>query len=104
MVLDHDARKPESGILRLRLRIAGKEEAVMNRLLCLDGFSAAQALPAEEAGTVEARVALEAGTDGGAALDRAFRTLADSGLPVRMMREEKESLEEVFLRAVSTQM
>ena len=104
MVLDHDARQPESGILRLRLRIAGKEEKVMNRLRSLDGFSAVQALPAEEDGTVEARVVLDAGTDSGTALDRAFRTLADSGLPVRMMREEKESLEEVFLRAVNTQM
>ena len=33
------------------------------------------------------------GSDGGAALDRAFRTLADSGLPVRMMREERELLQ-----------
>ena len=49
----------------------------------------------------EVRITAERGSDGGAALDRMFRTLADSGLPVRMMREEKENLEEVFLRSIS---
>ena len=73
----------------------------MNRLRHLDGISRAEALPAQEAGVTEARIETERGTDGGAALDRTFRTLADSGLPVRMMREEKENLEEVFLRSIS---
>ena len=52
----------------------------------------------EESGSGESPGA--AGGDSGAALDRAFRTLAASGLPVRMMREEKESLEEVFFRSI----
>ncbi len=100
MTLDYDARKPESDRIRLRLRIAGKEGDVLRRLGHLDGILEASALPAEEAGVTEARVTVSRGRDSGAALDRAFRALADSGLKVRMMQEEKESLEEVFLRVV----
>ena len=101
LVMDYDARRPESGKLILRLSVAGDEEKIMNRLRHLDGISGAEMLPAQEAGVTEARIETERGTDGGAALDRMFRTLADSGLPVRMMREEKENLEEVFLRSIS---
>ena len=100
-VLDYDATKPESDTIRLRLKIAGKEDAVMRKLRHLDGILNAEALPEEETGVVEARVTLKRGTDSGEALDRVFRTLADSGLPVRMMREERETLEDVFLRVVS---
>ena len=100
-VLDYDINRPESETIRLRLKIAGKEDGVMRRLRHLDGILAADALPEEEAGVVEARITLQRGTDSGAALDRVFRTLADSGLPVRMMREERETLEDVFLRVAS---
>ena len=54
-----------------------------------------------EPATAEFRVTLPRSGDTGAALDRAFRALAESGLPVRMMREEREDLEAVFLRAIS---
>jgi ABC-2 type transport system ATP-binding protein len=104
MVLDHDANAAPDGLIRLRLKIAGKEDAVMKRLRHLDGFAAVELLPAEETETVEARVTLERGSDSGAALDRAFRILADSGLPVRLMREEREDLEEVFLRTIQSQL
>ena len=104
MVLDHDANAAPDSLIRLRLKIAGKENAVMKRLRHLDGFAAAELLPAEEAETVEARVTLERGSDSGAALDRAFRILADNGLPVRLMREEREDLEEVFLRTIQSQL
>ena len=101
LVTDYDAGRPESGTLSLLLSIAGEEEKTLNRLRHLDGVTGAEILPAREAGTTEARITLERGSDGGAALDRAFRALADSGLPVRMMREEKESLEEIFLRSIN---
>ena len=84
---------------RIRLRIAGEEKTVMNRLKHLDGVTGAEALPAAEAGVTEARITTDRGGDTGAALDRIFRRLADSGLAVRMMKEERESLEEIFLRA-----
>ncbi len=100
MALDYDAAKPEDGIIKLRLKIAGREEEILKRLRCVDGILEAETLPAGEADAAEVRVAVKRGTDSGAALDRLFRALADSGLPVRMMREEQETLEEVFLRTV----
>ena len=58
----------------------------------------AELLPREENGVTEARLAMPDGGDSGAAADRIFRLLAGAGLPVRMMKPEKETLEEVFLR------
>ena len=101
LAMDYDALRPQSGELKLRLSIAGEEGKIMNRLRHLDGISRAEILPSQEDGVTEARIETERGTDGGAALDRMFRALADRGLPVRMMREEKEDLEEVFLRSIS---
>ena len=60
-----------------------------------------EGLPSAETGITEARIRLERGEDSGPVLDRAFRTLADSGLAVRMLKEEKEDLEEIFLRSIS---
>ena len=82
-------------------RLNGERAAAGSSVLIRRIRPAGEMLPAQEAGVTEARVETERGTDGGAALDRMFRTLADSGLPVRMMREEKENLEEVFLRSIS---
>ena len=101
LVTDYDAGKPASDTLRLRLSIAGEEEKVLRKLSSLDGFSGAEALPSAGAGITEARVKLERGAGSGPALDRAFRTLAGSGLAVRMMKEEKEDLEEIFLRSIN---
>ena len=101
MVLDYDAAKQESGFLHLRLKIAGEEETVLKRLRRLDGILEAEVIEAEEPGVTEARVTAARGADSGASLDRLFHALAESGLKVRMMREERENLEEVFLRVVS---
>lgn len=103
LVMDYDARKPEGESLRLRLSIAGDRDVILKQLRHMDGFAGAEELPSAGSGTVEVRVTMERGTDSGAALDRAFRMLADSRLQVRMMREEKEGLEEIFLRAIRDQ-
>lgn len=106
LVTDYDARKPQSEVITLRLSVAGEEKAVLNRLSRLEPFTGAAAVPDPEGRSAvpvaaEVRVTLPRGSDTGAALDRAFRALAESGLPVRMMREEREDLEAVFLRAIS---
>ena len=90
----------EEKTLRLRLKVAGAESPVMKALKQLEGVTGAELLPAEEPGVTEARLTVRREGSTGAALDRAFRALAESGLAVRLMREEKETLEEVFLRAV----
>ena len=96
LVTDYDARRPQSDTMTLRLSVAGEEKAVLNRLRRLEPFTGAEVL-----NDAEFRVTLPRGSDTGAALDRAFRALAESGLPVRMMREEREDLEAVFLRAIA---
>ena len=103
LVRDYDLLQPESGLLSLRLTVAGEAEQILKQLRRLEGFNDAVLLCSAGAGTAEVRVTLESGKDHGAALDRAFRRLADSGLAVRMMREEKETLEEVFLRVIRLQ-
>ena len=100
MVRDFDRNEPESAEIRFRLKIAGDGESVMKRLQHLDPEIHAEKLPAEEDGVTEARVVLPRGGDGGAAADRLFRTLAAAGLAVRGMREEKETLEEIFISSV----
>ncbi len=102
MALDYDARRPESDTMKVRLKIAGEAETAISRLRRMDTVLDAEALPAEESGVTDARAEIARGTDGGQALDRLFRELAVSGLPVRMMREEKENLEEVFLRVTGS--
>ena len=101
MALDYDTRKPERSDIKLRLKIAGAEDFVIKELKRLDGVEAVEILPAEEDGVTEARVITARGVNSGEALDRMFRTFADSGLAVRSFREEKENLEQIFLRAVS---
>ena len=101
MVMDYDGKRPAEEPARIRVKIAGDPESVMNRLQHLDPGISAEALPESEGGTTEARLTLPGETDGGAAADRVFRLLAAAGLPVRMMREERETLEEVFLRVSS---
>jgi ABC-type multidrug transport system ATPase subunit len=97
-VRDFDRNETETGTLRIRLKIAGKEDMVMPQLQHLDPDIRAELLPAEENGVTEARLVTETGREAGAATDRIFRMLAGAGIPVRMMRAEKETLEEVFLR------
>lgn len=101
MARDVDRNEPETDTMRIRLTIAGEPDAVMNRLNRLDPDIRAEVLSATDRGVTEARLILSRGRDGGAAADRVFRLLAAAGLPVRMMKEEKEDLEEIFLRETS---
>ena len=98
MVRDFDRNEPETGTLRIRLKIAGEEGTVLRRLQHLDADIRAELLPREENGITEARLTMPDGGDSGMATDRVFRLLSGAGLPVRMMKAEKETLEEIFLR------
>ena len=101
LVMNYDARKPESSALRLRLSVAGEKEEILKQLRRLEGFTDVTGMPSAEAGVTDVLAAVAAEDGREAALDRAFRTLAGSGLRVRMMREERENLEEVFLQSIS---
>ena len=100
MALDYDAAHPDETHIRFRISVAGDRDKVMRRLQQLDPEIQAEALPQAEEGVTEARLTLLRRGDGGSAADRVFRLLASAGLPVRMMQEERETLEEVFLEVV----
>ncbi len=98
MALDYSSSCPQDDMVRIRVQIAGDSEKTMNRLNQLDADIQAELLPGTDPGITEARLVLPRKGDGGAETDRVFRLLAASGMPVRMMKEERETLEEVFLR------
>lgn len=101
MALDFDANRPQEETVRIRLKIAGNSETVMKRLQHLDPDIQTELLPEMEENVTEARLEISGGNSG-EVTDRIFRQLAAAGLPVRMMREERETLEEVFLRVVGS--
>ena len=101
LVMNYDVRKPESSALRLQLSVAGEREQILKKVRSLEGFTDVSGLPSAESGVTEIRAAVAIQDGRGPALDRAFRILAGSGLRIRMMREEREDLEEVFLKSIS---
>ena len=98
LVCDFDRNAPRHGPCRFRVKIAGSPETVMNRLHHLDHDIQADPLPSDEKGITEARLTLPDYSP--EAADRVFRLLTASSLPVRQFIEERETLEEVFLREV----
>ena len=88
----------ESGTIRLRLRVAGQKDAAVNALKALDCVEQAEVGASVEEGETEILVVCRRADEKGRATDQVFRVLAKMNMPIREMREEKDSLEEVFLR------
>lgn len=88
----------ESGTIRLRLRVAGQKDAAVNALKALDCVEQAEAVASAEEGETEILAVCRRADENGRATDQVFRVLAKMNMPIREMREEKDSLEEVFLR------
>jgi ABC-2 type transport system ATP-binding protein len=88
----------ESGTIRLRLRVAGQKDAAVNALKALDCVEQAEAVASAEEGETEILAVCRRADEKGRATDQVFRVLAKMNMPIREMREEKDSLEEVFLR------
>ena len=84
--------------LRLRLQAAGKAETLINALQGLNCVLEAEARPSEEEGTAAIGLVCRRTDEKGRATDQVFRVMAEMNAPIREMREEKDSLEEVFLR------
>lgn len=94
--LDPEERDGET--VRLRLQAAGGQERLAEALRKLECVIRAETMPAPEEGTAEFRLTCRR-TDGqGRATDRIFRLMAELDAPIRMMREESDTLEEIFLR------
>ena len=88
----------ESETIRLRLRVAGQKDAAVNALKALDCVEKIEAAASAEAGETEILAVSRRVDEKGRATDQVFRVLAKMNMPIREMREEKDSLEEVFLR------
>lgn len=84
---------------RLRLRAAGDMETLLPALRALPGIRSVDPQPAPE-GAAEFILSLCPDTAPDPARDRLFRLLASLDAPIRLLREEQDTLEEIFLSAV----
>ena len=95
--LDLGEREKEDTV-RLRLRAAGPKEALLNALNGLNCVIRAETAEDPEEGEAEFRIICRRTDGAGRATDQIFRLLAGMDYPIRMLKEEQDSLEEVFLR------
>ena len=98
MIRSLELTAEESETIRLRLRVAGQKDAAVNALKALDCVEQVEAAASAEAGETEILAVCRRADEKGRATDQVFRVLAKMNMPIREMREEKDSLEEVFLR------
>ncbi|MBR2660929.1 MAG: ABC transporter ATP-binding protein [Clostridia bacterium] len=98
MVQSIDLAEEKKGILKLRLRAAAQKEALLNALKGLKCVMSAEAVKSPEEGTAEVVMECRPADESGRATDQIFRLLAEMNAPIRLMQEEKDTLEEIFLR------
>ena len=98
MVRSLELGKEQNGNLRLQLRAAGDTESLINALKSLNCVIKAEAMPSAEEGVSAFRLACRRSDEKGRATDQIFRLLANLNAPICELREERDSLEEVFLR------
>lgn len=97
MIRNLDLKVPEGDATRLRIRAAmGRDAltALMRGMSFVDGTEIVRG----DAGETEILVTCRKTPGEPLPSDRIFRALAAADAPIRMMREEKDSLEEIFLR------
>ena len=98
MIRSLELAAEESETIRLRLRVAGQKDAIRNALAELDCVTQVEKTESTEAGETEILLVCCKADEKGRATDQIFRLMANLNMPIREMREEKDSLEEVFLR------
>ena len=82
----------------LLIRTAGSAGKAAEAVRTVPGVLEAETFTAEQASESGLRIRLAEGADGDAVRDAIFRRLAAADLPIREMREEREPLEELFLK------
>ena len=88
--------------LRLRASIAMRERELLPALRGLPCVRRVQALPTFDTAVTEVRLECSTGDDGrGDAQTQLFRLLCGLDAPLRMLVTERDSLEDVFLRATA---
>ena len=84
--------------VRLRLRAAGKEATLKTALTGLSCVTAAESAEKAEPGEAEFLLTCRRSDERGRCTDQIFRLLAEMNAPIRLLKEEQDTLEEVFLR------
>ena len=98
MVQSIDLTEKPKDTLRLRIRAAGRKEALLNALKGLQCVQQAEGAESPEEGTAELVLTCLAADDQGRATDQIFRLMTEMNAPIRELREERDTLEEIFLR------
>ena len=98
MVQSIDLAEDRKDTVRLRLRAAAGKDALLNALKALNCVITARAAECPEEGTAEVLLECRPADDQGRATDQIFRLLAGMNAPIRMMQEERDTLEEIFLK------
>jgi len=98
MVQSIDLTEKKEDGLRLRLRAAGRKSALLEALRGLECVISVEGAECPEDGAAEFVLVCRPGDGQGKATDQVFRLLAGMNAPIRMMREEQDTLEEIFLR------
>ena len=102
MIQSMDLTERDADTVRLRLRAVGKKESLLAALKGLNCVMSAETMASPEAGTAEFTLTCRSADDQGRATDQIFRTLAAMNAPIREMREERDTLEEIFLRETNS--
>ena len=98
LVQSIDLTEQPQNTQRLRVRAAGRKDALQNALTGLKCVLAAESVNNPEKGTAEFVLTCLPADEHGRATDQIFRLLADLDTPIRMLAEEKDSLEEIFMK------
>ena len=98
MVQSIDLTEKKDDMMKIRLRAAAGKEALVNALKGLKCVISAEPAQSPEEGTAEVVIGCRPADEQGRATDQIFRLMAEMNAPIRMMNEEKDTLEEIFLR------
>ena len=102
LVQSIDLTEQPKDTVRLRIRAAGRKETLMNALKGLQCVRTAESADSPEKGTAEFMLTCVNADEHGRATDQIFRLLAGMDAPIREMREERDTLEEIFLRETNS--
>ena len=98
MVQSIDLTEKKDDVMKIRLRAAAGKEALVNALKGLKCVLNAETAQSPEEGTAEVVIECRPADEQGRATDQIFWLMAEMNAPIRMMNEERDTLEEIFLR------
>ena len=98
LVQSIDLKEEKKDTLKLRLRAAMGRDKLLKTVKSLKCVLSAEAAQSPEEGTAEIVLECTPADEQGRATDQIFRLLVEMNAPIRMMNEERDTLEEIFLR------